>query len=92
MQEAEAGTWAMGTPKSYDEPEPVALPTAGLNGLHLDALLKLMNKLDKCAEEWGTHVIGQAKFELFDGNGDGVTIVVQFNEDLNLHYLARVES
>lgn len=86
---------------SYDEdinistaklPKPMELPTAGLNGLHLDALLKLMNKLDKCTDEWGTHVIGEATFELFDGNGDGVNVVVCFNGDLNLHYLARVES
>jgi hypothetical protein len=84
MQEAEAG---MG----YGLPVP-ELPTAGLNGIHLDALVKLMDKLDKVAENWGTHVIGEAKFEIFDGNDEGVTVVVCFNGDLNLHYMARVES
>jgi len=86
MQEAEAGY-------SYDDdagkgPE----PTAGLNGIHLDALLKMMNKLDKLAEGWGTHVIGEATFEIFDGNGEGVNVIVCWSDTLSLHYLARVAS
>ena len=84
MQEAEAG---MG----HGLPVP-EMPTAGLNGIHLDALLKVMNKLDKLSEGWGTHTIGDARFEIFDGNGEGVIVVVCFDENLNLHYLSRIES
>lgn len=94
MQEAETGygTWSVGASVPEINEDNTLLPTAGLNGIHLDAIVKLMDKLDKVAENWGTHVIGEAKFEVFDGNGAGVTIVVSFNDELSLHYLSRVAS
>ncbi len=72
-------------------PEPEELPTAGLNGLHIDALRKLLNKLDKCAEEWGTHIVDEARFGLYDGNGDMVAVLIGFDVNLNMHYLVGVD-
>lgn len=73
------------------EPDPDPKP-GGLNGIHMDSLLRVLNKLDKVVERDGTHIIDEAKFAVYDGNGEAVTVLVGFNPELSLHYFIGIEA
>lgn len=72
------------------DPDPVHNKN-GLNGIHVDSLRKLLNKLDRCVENSGTHLVDEAKFILYDGEGDGITVLLGFDERDSMHYLIGVE-
>jgi hypothetical protein len=64
---------------------------AKLNGIHLEALLKLMDKLDKMVAAYGTHVTGEARFSVYDTTGEATVVCIGYDGNLGLHILTAVE-
>lgn len=58
-----------------------------LNGIQLEAVLKLLNKLDSLTLNYGTHMVGKAKFKVYDEAANAAEVSIGYRESGNMHYL-----
>jgi hypothetical protein len=58
-----------------------------LNGVQLEAVAKILSKLDKLTLSYGTHLVGMAKFKVYDEAANAAEVVIDFSTSSSMHYL-----
>lgn len=58
-----------------------------LNGIQLQAVQKILNKLDNLTVNYGTHLVGKAKFKVYDEASNSAEVCIEWSESSSMHYL-----